>query len=208
MVQERRAEFGAPRDRVWEAIIDPALPQRWNPHAPVVEQVSGRPGEVGFVMKVRRRGGRLSETHEVIEAEPPARLVILSRSPLSTTGRTERDLTPTAAGTELRIQATWRVAPLIWLLAGVLEGAYMAHGLEAERRRHVAGLSRSQRCLPRPLPKVPLPVRVVSLGHHWYVGQVCLRCRITGWTPGAFDTPDVTQHVLADFVFKRLNVIT
>ncbi len=56
--------------------------------------------------------------------------------------------------------------------------------------------------------QAPLPVRVVSFGQRWYVGQVCLRCRITGWTLGAFDTPDLAQHVLADFVFKRLNLVT
>lgn len=45
--------------------------------------------------------------------------------------------------------------------------------------------------------QAPLPVRIISFCQLWYVGQVCLRCRLTGWTLGAYDTPDVAQHALA-----------
>lgn len=55
-----------------------------------------------------------------------------------------------------------------------------------------------------PQCEAPLPVRLISFRQLWYVGQVCLRCRLTGWSLGAFDTPDVAQHMLADFVVRRL----
>ena len=35
----------------------------------------------------------------------------------------------------------------------------------------------------------PLPVRVTSFLQCWYVGQVCLRCRSTGWILGCYETP-------------------
>lgn len=52
--------------------------------------------------------------------------------------------------------------------------------------------------------EAPLPVRVASFRQLWFVGQVCLRCRLTGWTLGAYDTPTEAQDVLADFVVRRL----
>ena len=65
-------------------------------------------------------------------------------------------------------------------------------------------------CMPGSVPtncrqyEAPLPVRVISFRQLWYVGQVCLRCRLTGWTLGAYDTSDVAQHALAHFFVSRL----
>lgn len=49
-----------------------------------------------------------------------------------------------------------------------------------------------------------LPVRVTSFLQHWYVGQVCLRCRSTGWILGCYETPNLAQEVLIDFLLKAL----
>lgn len=51
----------------------------------------------------------------------------------------------------------------------------------------------------------PLPVGLVAFRQRWYVGQVCLRCRRTGWTLGTYDTPDGAQRALADFVKAGLD---
>jgi hypothetical protein len=52
--------------------------------------------------------------------------------------------------------------------------------------------------------QAPMPVRVVAFAQLWYVGQVCLRCKLTGWVLGAFDTPDIAHRRLTDFVVERL----
>jgi hypothetical protein len=53
----------------------------------------------------------------------------------------------------------------------------------------------------------PLPVGVVAFRQRWYVGQVCLRCRRLGWTLGTYDTPNVAQRALVDFVKGRLDCL-
>jgi hypothetical protein len=53
---------------------------------------------------------------------------------------------------------------------------------------------------------VPVEMRVLGCAGGWpAAGRACSGYLVAD---GATRTPDVAQHVLADFVFKRLNVIT
>jgi uncharacterized protein YndB with AHSA1/START domain len=61
----------APREAVWDAIVDPARRHRWQADLSAMEAVSGEPGAVGFVARRVDRQGEAIGLESVSESRRP-----------------------------------------------------------------------------------------------------------------------------------------
>ena len=71
MKMKQNIEVDAPRETVWDAIVDPSNRPRWQSELSALEPVSGDPGAVGFVARRIVRDGSTAGLESVSEARRP-----------------------------------------------------------------------------------------------------------------------------------------
>jgi uncharacterized protein YndB with AHSA1/START domain len=142
LVGERTVAFDVPRSRLYAAMLDfelhariATMPGRWTR-----ETLAGRPGEVGYRWRVRPANGPFTD-HEIVESEPPARLVTRSWSGSRSNSREDEwVLTDTRAGTEVRIRTVMSCSLMGRLMMWVTRRSRMrAVRLADDRLRAVLG---------------------------------------------------------------------
>jgi hypothetical protein len=133
---------GLPSD-VYAIATDPMALQRRSPMNLTVTNARGEPGRVGSSFRAATTSGLVIRAR-VLEADPPSRIVIETRTRLSRT-IIERRYTPCQSGTEVQVRSEQRMPLWAWLLRPLYAREVRAVLAESERALRQAVIDRQGR---------------------------------------------------------------